>query len=885
MADSGVGRNKLIIQAITAKGLKAKKKIAKFSPYLKVVMRDAKERKKQKTSVVKNTVAPVWNESLTFLGVHEDFPEIKLVVAQYSKFGKSKPMGTHKLDIEEFDPRGNPKELWLDLQPGPGRVHVEVSWKCPEQARIQEEERKRRAEERRKMLEKAWKGLQKHFADFLEKPAGPTECGEGVEGKRVGPTIQWARQRLKEIDKFLAGVDKRCRQHPDHLEPKVPPLLKKASPIIVESCMQIFETLTAMKQKDFIGFLKIMSRFEVIWKCLGGTVAKEVHVMKLPIIRNFCNNCWEQLQSVVESVFKRITHEPPVEKPNGRIASLGPRDLFTVVSVHVSGLLPHIRGAAVLELAQFDMRLFQYFQSLYSHQLRCVHFNMRKNVGENPPSYLHRKPEKGWFRKGKNRLRAHMVILEVSEDLYGKISPTAGSPQTDTKMSNFNFQPRQDNDGKSIEFKLDEDYMVSVIGSCGDYMKYTTKLFNDMKKQMLSGTFESKSQGKEMASSIDEMLEKLRIGYHAIARSAAGVLADYWTRELEHECFGKLFSSSWLQVRHRDDESDSKQDSAPLAPLYEWWEAAIQDFAPAVGWKEGTSYLTSALIYASLDAYIRKLVKAAPSVKESSASKFFKKLVGGRRSSKGGNRVCNGLFNDLNWIRKKVITNQKKLYINTIEEALGGMGVVEDVAAFLAVEEEDQFQADANFSKLIKRLGVFGRVVVSGLVKMKTDWNKATRSEVLKRFAQYEQALEGYGGNVLIPKPRYKEESTPLLRKIRDMARVCECLRGLDVMRTALFEVHGRAGVVVAKRNKSTPWYGLTLVFYADEKTNRVSALRAGRAMSINGIDERLRQESERLQKIFNPEPGTGPVSPTTASQKSPTEDVMDVVTLEDFLS
>eukprot|EP00954_Amorphochlora_amoebiformis_P017544 1319787-Amorphochlora_amoeboformis.AAC.1 len=99
-------------------------------------MRDAKERKKQKTSVVKNTVAPVWNESLTFLGVHEDFPEvhlltphmhaskksallafillkstsvslhpvvkisiyhlkptqIKLVVAQYSKFGKSKPM-------------------------------------------------------------------------------------------------------------------------------------------------------------------------------------------------------------------------------------------------------------------------------------------------------------------------------------------------------------------------------------------------------------------------------------------------------------------------------------------------------------------------------------------------------------------------------------------------------------------------------------------------------------------------------------------------------------------------------------------------------------------------------------------------------------------------
>mmetsp|Transcript_18139 Transcript_18139/g.34356 ORF Transcript_18139/g.34356 Transcript_18139/m.34356 type:complete len:96 (-) Transcript_18139:126-413(-) len=95
---------------------------------------------------------------------------------------------------------------------------------------------------------------------------------------------------------------------------------------------------------------------------------------------------------------------------------------------------------------------------------------------------------------------------------------------------------------------------------------------------------------------------------------------------------------------------------------------------------------------------------------------------------------------------------------------------------------------------------------------------------------------------------------------------------------------------MVSKKNYSTPWYGLTLLLYTDTSTNRVSALKAGRAMTISGINERTQAEAEKYAKLFAPEIAVG--NDTSADSKANdgknkagVEDVIDIVTLDDFLS
>jgi hypothetical protein len=176
---------------------------------------------------------------------------------------------------------------------------------------------------------------------------------------------------------------------------------------------------------------------------------------------------------------------------------------------------------------------------------------------------------------------------------------------------------------------------------------------------------------------------------------------------------------------------------------------------------------------------------------------------------------------------------------------------------------------------------------------MHTDWKKGTRSEVVTRFSQYEEALAGdYGGSPLIPEDTGHFENSPLLDRITDMARLCECLRGLNVVYTATRVIHGRPAIMVAKKNNTTPWYGLTLLLYTDKKTKRVGALKAGRAMKINGIDVRTKAEAEKFENIFAPEAAVqggggegGDSKQKAASDAKGEKELMDVVTLDDFLS
>jgi len=215
------------------------------------------------------------------------------------------------------------------------------------------------------------------------------------------------------------------------------------------------------------------------------------------------------------------------------------------------------------------------------------------------------------------------------------------------------------------------------------------------------------------------------------------------------------------------------------------------------------------------------------------------------------------------------------------------------------VRDDDNLEVDVLFPKMIQRLGLFARVVVRGLVSMHTDWTKHNRHDVLMRFSQYEQALGGYGGSPLVPQlptqgANGESFGSGLLNRLRDMARLCDCLRGLDVVSTAACVIHGRPAIMVAKKNHTTPWYGLTLLLYTDTTTNRVSALKSGRAMTINGIRDRTKAEAEKYAKMFAPEVivGNEPTVDSKANHhaaspkhKMGVEDVMDIVTLDDFLS
>mmetsp|Transcript_3099 Transcript_3099/g.4623 ORF Transcript_3099/g.4623 Transcript_3099/m.4623 type:complete len:898 (+) Transcript_3099:42-2735(+) len=894
------GRNELVIEALEAKDLRRKKETKRISSYFKVIVLDGKERKKEKTDVVKNNPKPEWNSRLSFLKIVSDTPEVTFKVAEYSFGGRSNTLGECKLDLTQFDPRGHSRVIWLKLSPrSVGSVHVGITWKSPELARIQEEERKRRAEERRKMLARAWKDVKEYVKNFVDEEKKIVE-----EDKKAGPMgLETARETISSVHDFLTDFSKRVDRHPKFFQGKLEPLLESAGPIIVEMCMNTFTALEKMEQKDFKSFLVLLSKFENVWQRWGGNINKETHIMKLPIIRRFCVNCRDNLRSVIENVFNQVTHEQPVEKDDGSIHCMGPRDLFGVLQHHVGGLLPHIKGVAVLELAHFETRLLLYFQQLFRDKLRCIHFHQVDSKRRSSTNQ-HRKRHGNRFGLWKSHtLEPEMVILEFGEILRpksGAASPLVKQGEGGVKLKIH---------GDHATFVLDEDFLAAVIGSCRKYRENTRAMFEEFEKQMLADTeFDCKNKEHDMKTTLSEMRVKAYQGFKGVARAAASVLADFWAREVAKTTFGNLFTKEWLSSSHLEMDSKSRNPQAkehPCSGMVKWWETVLAEFKPAIAWEQGSAYLSTALLYASFDLYVRNLVSKIVKTEQSAASKFFSSLVGKKKANQC-NRICAAMYEDLNWIRKQLIKRKRKFGIVDMKEALTAFDVLETVGSFLSVRQEDELMVDVQFPKLLKRIGIFARTIVTGLTRMKSDWNKVTKTKVLGRFTMYEQAIGCYEGSPLLPGDPVEDAEDKkglVLDSIQDMATLCECLRGLDVIHTAVCEVNRRPAVLVAKKNKSTPWFGLTLLLYTNKTTKRVSALRAGRAMTTKGIDMRLKQECERLEKLLTQPPyvssasardGSSPASPLSLLRSKSSNSLvarggdqqpMDVVTLEDFLS
>jgi len=367
--------------------------------YVKLIVWDGDVRLKARTDEVDPSDAGValWNETLELSHITSHRPKIDIFVVRKTSVGKAKNLSGGHLDTKILDPAGIEQNLNIDLEGDhEGYIRVKATWNCPHLARLQEEERKRRAEERRKMLERALAEAGRYFVNFVEEirvedaKENKNKNGGGggggsvdKEGGAADSQLSWARRRLKKIEKFLKGVQSRFESHPKFFKNKTSALVEgPANAVIVNSCMRIFEAFTSMQQKDFKLVLGVLSLFIRLWPKYGGKVAKELTVMKLPIIRHFCLNCEKSLRLVIERVFCQISLEAPILRENGRFETNGPRDLFTVLRSHVGGLLPHIEGVAVLELAQFEQGLIAYFQSLFRHKLRCVHFNKHDSAVE-----------------------------------------------------------------------------------------------------------------------------------------------------------------------------------------------------------------------------------------------------------------------------------------------------------------------------------------------------------------------------------------------------------------------------------------------------------------------------------------------------------------------
>jgi len=446
---------------------------------------------------------------------------------------------------------------------------------------------------------------------------------------------------------------------------------------------------------------------------------------------------------------------------------------------------------------------------------------------------------------------------------------------------------------ESVEsFELNEDYIISIISSCQDYQECSDKLFREMKIQMLRGTElkGKKELAKDFALTLTEMAASVSSGFDAIARVACGVLADYWARQIEEDCFSPLFGKAWVNSSHLGEKVGS-EEKHPCMKMYTWWKEAVEDVHAAIPWEKGIGFLMSALIYASMDAYVRKFAQSSLRLTQNTASKFMKSLArsfkGKSEEGESSSRIINALFDDVNWIRNRISQSSRELGICDKKEALEAIAIVQTAAEFLAVEEKSQLEVDAYFGTIFERLGVFAGIVVKGLIRVHSDWSKGTKAEVLERFSQYEQALGDFGGKPLIPDVGDSQQSSEILEKIRDMARLCDCLRGLDVIYTASGPISARPAIMVAKKNKSTPWYGITLLFYTEAKTKRVSALKIGRALQISGIEARLKEEMEKITVVLGCGEDDGKAGSDEQRNRSGIKaaDALDVVTLEDFLS
>eukprot|EP00466_Bigelowiella_natans_P017168 jgi/Bigna1/80640/fgenesh1_pg.73_\ len=902
-----------------------------------LIVWDGDVRLKARTDEVDPSDAGValWNETLELSHITSHRPKIDIFVVRKTSVGKAKNLSGGHLDTKILDPAGierrsNRETMLANEGVGGagdyGRRTSTSIWREIMKAIFESKQRGIA----QKMLERALAEAGRYFVNFVEEirvedaKENKNKNGGGggggsvdKEGGAADSQLSWARRRLKKIEKFLKGVQSRFESHPKFFKNKTSALVEgPANAVIVNSCMRIFEAFTSMQQKDFKLVLGVLSLFIRLWPKYGGKVAKELTVMKLPIIRHFCLNCEKSLRLVIERVFCQISLEAPILRENGRFETNGPRDLFTVLRSHVGGLLPHIEGVAVLELAQFEQGLIAYFQSLFRHKLRCVHFNKHDSAVErrggdskfdsgNGSSGGKKKKMKARAFWSSRRFSAHMIshgphdvggISLVKDDAC---SPVAG-------LHHVSEGKKGGEAGTKPE--LNEEYVIAVIASCRHYTECLEQLFDDMKVRLLRN---QESQRSEMALNLRGMQEKLSAGFDAIARAACGVLADYWVRELKQDCFGALFTKKWQQ-HAKENDGQQQQQQHPCGQIVRWWQEAIADVETAISWERGIGYLSSALIYSSIDAYTRHLAYMSPKLQQSDimttvTSGFLSLLKdrggGGSGNSRatagagrGGNeydpsssKVLMALFEDVNWMRQQVSKRAGDLGVLDKREAMGAFVVLEIVGEFLSVKDSSPFEADVTFSRLIDRLGVFARVVVKGLVRMHSDWSKLTKTEVMGRFSQYEQALGAFGSNPLVPDVGDSRQTSPALERIRDMARLCDCLRHLDVMSTAGGTILGRPAIMVAKKNQRTPWYGLTLLFYTDEKTKRVSALKAGRALTASGIDERVVSEMEKFEVMINSR-NTGGTTQGSGGEdgtgnKIAPEDVLDVVTLEDFLS
>ena len=895
------GANKLTVHVLRARALDERKKESNY--YAKVVLLDSGARRKEKTDVCKSA-EPGWPDApLIFSGITSARPDVTVVIAKYTKIGrqsKTKASGRISMTGKSVpDPFGSPARREVRLE-GPDAAKgatatVELSWSCPAQARAIEEERAREAKRRADAVSQA----EALFADFVRvetteesaKVAAKIVAGGGADDgdAKKPPSLERIRDKIKGFSQFLGSVQAHLKRNRFVLEAVRKAVRAGAAEKLISNfLLASMGALDSFEQSDYTILLAFLADFRVLWRAWGGRggrMPREVEVLSLPMVRNFCSNSRESVQAAVENLFKALTSEEPERGDDGNLASRGPVDLFTLLEAHLNAVLPHISGVAVLELAMFENAMLTYFQRLMSAYLGGVRFHVhtssvkREKASDSPGASGGAKKMarmiKGFFTpKLEKRKSIHMVF--------------GGRGRVGTEQH-------------------PEDFLTAAVASSRRYQDLTRGVFARFEKRLLvdgdgdgdggssaagggGGGAGGASGGDELKESLHELEAQVTTGFLALCDKAAQTLATNWSRLVEFDCFGELFKRRWMNGSF-SAKSKSSSPTTPTELIVQWCAEALDDAAVAVAANEqGLKRLSQRLLSATTDAYVRHLTSVAPAYKTT------------------GGKVLTRLRMDYETLLASVV-DAKSVFRVDRKEGAAALESLQITKEFLAVSDGDHLEVDRLFPKLISRLGLFADLVVRRLVSMRRDWSSDTRRAVLERFAQY-AALAESGGmdvsrssvcggatggavNTLAP-----AIDSLLLTRLREQERISECLQNIVVVASTPCEINKRPALVIAKQNSLKPWYNLMLVFFSAERKaaggagGAVSASHVGRL--VYGVSQDVKSKTdemaEEMEKVFAQREAEAAGSAdderkARAERKnSVVGDAVDALTLDDFI-
>ena len=1012
---AGQGRNRLMIRVVRVEGL-----VKKASYYAKVIVLDGTIRLKQKTKVMR-TMEPKWGDDanhICFSGIESDEPNVTVALAVQAMTG-NKLVGEGRLDLGQVDASGQKRvSLRLPLTP-PARsgrsglppisptsgigssggvwARLQVQWHAPTVHTARAEAR--RAKAQKKVFDLILKFSMSYAAGRLQSQSRTTRSPSGrimqlvngtqsknalsvpgspsdrtgqdakVDESPGGEPCSKSRETASEAMKklldgtldFLDNVDAEIKANPEARSVLAGQMKGGLDRVIVDATLKCLDRVAEYKQSDFIRLLKFLERFDALWVgSWGGTPLKELQVMLLPLVRAFSQNCQGMLTGAIDKMIRRIFIDPPVECEDGTITTHGPRDVFSILNIHINGMVPCLQGVAALELAKFDLSLLRYCQQVLGAHLLTIRFHLRSSkekasaaptkscsasrtssifsasdseptsstteVGTANPvprspsgpapaapkserrgSTLTRVKEK--FRAFEGKIKGR--VQEISSKVKGRVqefsSRFRGRFERLSSSVRDIVKGRKSVDAVDAVFaddcEISPDLLVGVVNSCRRFADLSETLFKRIEGCVLAPRPQCAEDGtvqgargykdteiKSLVESIRGFSAAIGLGFLNAARTAASVLATYWSQLLTFDCLEPMFADSkWLAIRAakgRKSGSDSRECSSsdtssndnseekdhPRAAAMQWCVEAINFASESLGddWEEGVRLVATQLLSRTMDAYVQRL--AASKLTQSKLPGTPKALRPGeklkrlfrlnQKAAAAPGVVASPIYDTLVADRDYFDQAMREAHASARLEPGDLSAILEVIDAtleFFKTPDSDNRRADSCFGRFFTRLGLLAKPTMRRFVEMRRDWKLGTRREVLKRFAQYAEVLNsgglpkrGVGDRESGAQSRSVFEiNTPRLSDLRDAAWLNRWLQTMNVVYSTPCVIKRRPAIAAAVRSPSNLFSDVYVMFYDEEKGGRVSVLKVGKRLPSTGLEERTRALAAKCERDF----------------------------------